>query len=154
MNILHGIAEEIGFRPSMEDAHAIWDREEEGLFSAEVYDGHGGREAAYAAAESLTAHFLSLLKSDRSNAAHDKRPDPELLRQAYLAADRYIVGLGIEGGTAAATFHIFGDTFLAANAGDSRVIIGTGRTAVQLTLDHKPNLPAERSRIESLGGRV
>jgi serine/threonine protein phosphatase PrpC len=154
MNIVYGIAADIGFRQSMEDAHAIWDLPEENLFSAEVYDGHAGREAAYAASELLTPHFLSLLRSERREAAHDRRPDRELLRETYLAADRYIISRGIDSGTAVATFHILGDTFLAGNAGDSRVIIGTSRHAAQLTVDHKPNLPAERSRIESLGGQV
>ena len=138
----------------MEDAHAIFDIQEEGLFSAEVYDGHGGRDAAYAASEMLTPHFLSLLRSERSKPASDKRPDSELLREAYLAADRYMTDRSIVSGTAAATFLIIGDRFLAANVGDSRVVLGARRDAVQLTIDHKPNVPAERSRIESLGGVV
>ena len=154
MNITYGIAEDIGLRPSMEDAHAIFDMQEEGLFSAEVYDGHSGKAAAYAASEILTPHFLSLLRSEGSKQADERRPDRDLLREAYLAADSYITDRGIQSGTAAATFHIIGDRFLAANAGDSRVIIGTRRNAVQLTFDHKPDVPAERSRIESLGGRV
>jgi protein phosphatase 1L len=154
MNITYGIAEEIGLRPSMEDVHAIWDMQEEGLFSAEVYDGHGGRDAAYAASEMLTPHFLSLLKSEPSKQAYERRPDRELLRKAYLAADSYMTYRSIVSGTAAATFHLIGDRFLAANVGDSRVVIGTRRDAVQLTLDHKPNVPAERLRIESLGGWV
>ena len=154
MNILHGTAEEIGLRPSMEDANAIRDIRDEDLFSAEVYDGHGGREAAYAASEMLTPYFLSLLRPERSKPARDRRADRELLRETYLAVDRYIVDRGIKSGTAAATLHVFGDRFLAGNAGDSRVIIGARRDAVQLTVDHKPDLPVERSRIESLGGQV
>ena len=154
LNILYGVAEDIGLRPDMEDAHAIFDIQEEGLFSAEVYDGHGGRDAAYAASEMLTPHFLSLLRSERSRPASDKRPDHELLREAYLAADRYMTDRGIVSGTAAATCHIIGDRFFAANVGDSRVVLGVRRDAVQLTLDHKPNVPAERLRIESLGGVV
>ena len=154
MNITYGIAEDIGLRPSMEDVHAIRDIPEEGLFSAEVYDGHGGRDAAYAASEMLTPHFLSLLKSEPSKQVYERRPDRELLRKAYLAADSYMTYRSIVSGTATATVHIIGDRFLAANVGDSRVIIGTRRDAVQLTLDHKPNVPAERSRIESLGGLI
>jgi protein phosphatase 1L len=154
MNILYGVAEDIGLRPSMEDAHAVFDVQEEGLFSVEVYDGHSGEAAAYAASEIVTPHFLSLLRSERSKSADDKRPYRELLREAYLEADSYIVNRGIESGTAAATFHILDGRFLAANAGDSRVIMGTRRDVVQLTLDHKPDVPAERSRIESLGGSV
>ncbi|HVN25771.1 MAG TPA: PP2C family protein-serine/threonine phosphatase, partial [Syntrophorhabdales bacterium] len=78
----------------------------------------------------------------------------ELLREAYLATDDYIVKRGIRSGTAAATLHIFDEVFLAANVGDSRVIMGIRGDVLQLTLDHKPDVPAERSRIESLGGRV
>ena len=154
MNIIYGIAEDIGLRPTMEDAHAIYDFPEEGVFSAEVYDGHSGRAAADLAPEILTPHFLSLLRPERLKPADDRTPYTELLREAYLAADKYIVGRGIESGTAAATLHIINDVFFAANAGDSRVILGTRRDAVQLTLDHKPDLFDERSRIESLGGRV
>jgi protein phosphatase 1L len=154
VKILHGIAEDIGLRHTMEDAHALWDVEEQSLYSAEVYDGHAGREAAHAASEILTPHFLSLLRSEGVKAAPDIRSDSELLREAYLVADRYIVSRGIPSGTAVATFYIRGEIFLAANVGDSRVIIGNDRDAVQLTVDHKPDCSAERSRIESLGGKV
>ena len=152
MKIPYGIAEEIGSRPSMEDAHAIWDEKE--LFSAEIYDGHGGSMGALLAAESLTPHFRTLLRSERSKSAGERTSDGELLRTAYLAADQYICGRLTSSGTAAATIHILEDRFLAANVGDSRVIIGTGAGVLQLTVDHKPGVPEERARIEALGGRV
>jgi len=46
-----------------------------------------------------------------------------------------------------------------ANIGDSRTTIGyrnkdNGITAINLTTDHKPDLPAEKARIEAKGGRV
>ena len=50
--------------------------------------------------------------------------------------------------------YIIGDRFLAANAGDTRIIIGTRKGFSFLTKDHKPDLPEEKARIESLGGRV
>ncbi len=154
MNILYGIADDIGFRPSMEDAHAVWDIEEEGLFSAEVYDGHAGSIAAHAASEMLTPQFLSLLRAERTKSPDDRKLDRELLREAYLTTDQYILNRGTQSGTAVATLHIFGDRFIAANAGDARVVMGTEDGAMQLTLDHKPHLPEERSRIEASGGRV
>ena len=155
MKIVYGIAEDIGFRPSMEDAHAIWEIEEEDVFSAEVYDGHAGSTAAHLAAEMLTPEFLSLLRAERTKSLDGRRGDRELLREAYLATDAYILTRATDNsGTAAATLHVFGDRFLAANAGDTRVVMGTAQGAMQLTLDHKPHLSDERSRIEALGGRV
>jgi protein phosphatase 1L len=152
MKIPYGVAEETGFRPSMEDAHAIWD--EEDVFSAEIYDGHGGSMGALLAAESLTPHFLSLLRAEHGRPIDEREPDPEVLRAAYLTADQYICSRATTSGTAAATIHILDDRFLVANVGDSRVVIGTSTGAFQLTVDHKPGLPEERSRIEALGGRV
>jgi len=45
-------------------------------------------------------------------------------------------------------------TILAANIGDSRAVLSRGKSAVQLTRDHKPDDPKEKSRIERLGGSV
>ena len=103
MKILYGIAEDIGFRPSMEDAHAICEREEEDLFSAEVYDGHAGSMAAHLAAEMLTPEFLSLVRTERDKPPKTRNPDRELLREAYLAADRYVVGRATDSGRATAS---------------------------------------------------
>jgi protein phosphatase 1L len=43
---------------------------------------------------------------------------------------------------------------MAANAGDTRVVINTAEGCLSLTKDHKPEFPEERRRIESLGGEV
>lgn len=45
-------------------------------------------------------------------------------------------------------------TIIAANIGDSRAVLCRNDTAWDLTRDHKPNDPTEKSRIESLGGKV
>ncbi len=54
---------------------------------------------------------------------------------------------------------IRGNKILCANIGDSRTIIGyrndkSSATGLALTIDHKPDLPAEKARIEAKGGRV
>jgi serine/threonine protein phosphatase PrpC len=41
-----------------------------------------------------------------------------------------------------------------ANAGDSRCILARNDGAVALSVDHKPDRPDERERIESAGGTV
>ena len=45
-------------------------------------------------------------------------------------------------------------TILAANIGDSRAVLCRENKAWDLSRDHKPNDPTEKSRIESLGGSV
>lgn len=153
MGISYGIAETIGLRREMEDAHAVREDEACGVFSAEVCDGHAGSLAAKIAAEMLTPCFLrgegmACEKTGRGGFT------PEDLRDAYLAVDRYIVAQGTESGAAVGTLYFREGRFLAANAGDVRIVIGDGAEAVNLTVDHKPDLPAERARVEALGGSV
>lgn len=141
----------MGLREQMEDTHVIRDEQEMGFLSAEVYDGHAGSLAARIAADKLTSYLIQI-----ESRAGNGRPalTAEALREAYLAVDREIVGRDTESGAAAATFYLQGLRFLAANAGDSRIVIGQGTQAIDLTLDHRPDLPEEMARIEALGGRV
>jgi protein phosphatase 1L len=154
MNITYGISEEIGWRSHMEDEHAIYRDDAREFFAAEIYDGHGGKEAARIASEMLTPYFMHAWARSIEKPLRERRSDYELLREAYLTVDAHLVGKGVESGTTAANFYIIGDRFLAANAGDTRVIIGTRKGVSSLTKDHKPELPEERMRIESLGGQV
>lgn len=143
-----GVYEDIGLRMSQEDEHAIYRFEEISFFSAEVYDGHGGYEAALIASEMLTPSFISFLKENESS-------DPVLLiEKAYLYVDGYLLERKVQSGTTVAAFYVIGDRFYASNVGDTRVVIGTGGGFSLLTKDHKPYLDDERRRIESLGGRV
>jgi protein phosphatase 1L len=153
MNISYGIAETIGFRKEMEDAHSVRDDERAGVFSAMVCDGHAGSLAARIAAEMLTPCFL-YGEGAECGKRGGGRFAPEDLRDAYLAIDRYIVAQQTASGTAVGTLYVCESRFLAANAGDVRIVIGDGPEAISLTVDHKPDLPGERARIEALGGRV
>uniref|UniRef100_A0A7N0ZXL1 PPM-type phosphatase domain-containing protein n=1 Tax=Kalanchoe fedtschenkoi TaxID=63787 RepID=A0A7N0ZXL1_KALFE len=62
-------------------------------------------------------------------------------------------------GTTAVTLIKKGRDLMIGNVGDSRAVLGTRNcdntiTAVQLTVDHKPNLPREEERIKKFRGRV
>jgi protein phosphatase 1G len=57
-------------------------------------------------------------------------------------------------GSTAVIVLVRGKELYASNAGDSRAILCRGGTAVELSRDHKPESPRERSRIENAGGRV
>jgi protein phosphatase 1L len=150
VNIPYGVAETIGRRERMEDAHSVRNEEQPGIFSAEVYDGHSGSLAAATAAERLTALFLA----EKSEGLGVSRFTAEALRNAYLATDRHILEQGTASGAAAAGLYIHQRAFLAANVGDVRIVVGEGRRAIRLTNDHKPDLPEERARIEAQGGVV
>lgn len=154
MVISYGIAEKKGLRPTMEDAHAIYEDREMDLFSAEIYDGHGGKQPALIAAEMLTPAFIHGFKTEAKKPVHERRREADILRDAYLMVDEYVVSRKWEAGTCAVQLYIIGNHFMAANAGDSRVIIGTGTGVRVLTRDHKPDSEDERSRIEALGGHV
>ena len=43
---------------------------------------------------------------------------------------------------------------LCANAGDSRAVASVAGKAVELSVDHKPDDPIEKERIEKAGGYV
>ena len=153
MDILYGVAETIGMRREMEDAHRVGADERTGVFSAEVCDGHAGSLAATIAAQMLTPCFL-LGEGAACEKMGERGFTAENLREAYLAVDRYIVAQKTESGAAAAALYIHENRFLAANVGDVRIVIGDGPETVDLTVDHKPGDPDERARIEALGGRV
>jgi serine/threonine protein phosphatase PrpC len=155
MNITYGISEKIGCRSLMEDVHAIYQDADRKFFAAEIYDGHGGREAAEITSRMLTPYFMHAWAMEfEKPLLKDRRGECELMREAYLSVDAHLIERGIKSGTTAANLYLIGDRFLAANAGDTRVIIGTRKGFSFLTKDHKPDLPEERARIESLGGRV
>jgi len=149
-----GISEDIGFRGSMEDEHAIYKNPEKGFLSAEVYDGHGGRKAAQVAAEMVTPYFLHSWAREFEKPLKVRKSKYELLREAYLAVDNHILESNIDGGTTAAGIYLIDDHFFAVNCGDTRIVIGIQDGVSTLTLDHKPNLPEELQRIENNGGFV
>jgi protein phosphatase 1G len=49
---------------------------------------------------------------------------------------------------------IQGNTIYVANAGDSRCVLGHSGKAVDMSMDHKPDLPEENARIRAAGGCV
>ncbi|MBC7334769.1 MAG: protein phosphatase 2C family protein, partial [Clostridia bacterium] len=110
-----GISEALGWRESMEDAHEAGEHLGGEIFAAAVYDGHNGALAARLAAKVLTPLFLQLWLAESKRPPRERRPDTELVRLAYLAADEFITGRCATGGAAAATFYLTRDRFLAAN---------------------------------------
>lgn len=133
-----------------------------------VFDGHGGREAAHFASE----HLWDLLKRQRGFWSKDHGEVCAALRKGFIACHhamwkelpewpKTITGLPSTSGTTASVIVIRGAHMYVAHVGDSAVVIGVKEDnsdialqALEITQDHKPELPKEKERIERLGGSV
>ncbi|GBF93966.1 phosphatase 2C-like [Raphidocelis subcapitata] len=116
-----------------------------------VFDGHCGASAAqFAAARALGRVVHSL---------HFPREPAAALTDAFLSIEaeyEAVVsrGAAAAAGTTALAALVWGGRVVLANAGDSRAVLSRRGKAIELTTDHKPADPVERSRIESAGGYV
>jgi serine/threonine protein phosphatase PrpC len=149
----HGVVEEQGRRPTMEDrcctlvlgdgAEAI------GIFG--VFDGHGGKLASNYCHD----HFLERLLSHDCFVANTERALTEtchLIDQEILAES---VRKRTYAGTTVALVVLKDGKVYCCNVGDSRTVLcAAGGVAVPLSVDHSPMVPQEVRRIKAAGGFV
>ncbi|KAG2498849.1 hypothetical protein HYH03_003041 [Edaphochlamys debaryana] len=138
----------------MEDFHSAGYRKDPrtqqvvGLFG--IFDGHGGPNAADYVRCNL---FTNMMQSQKF--VSDL---PGCVAEAYEVTDaQYLkqdATAGRDDGCTAVTAVLVGQRLLVANVGDSRAVLSRGGRAVALSVDHKPNVKEERTRIESAGGVV
>ncbi|XP_075445743.1 protein phosphatase 1D isoform X3 [Ascaphus truei] len=132
-----------------------------------VYDGHGGREAAHFARDNL----WGFIRKQKGFMSQDPEDVCASIRKGFLACHhamwkklpewpKTMTGLPSTSGTTASVVIIRGNKMYVAHVGDSGVVLGVQSSskdavkAVEVTQDHKPELPRERERIEGLGGSV
>ncbi|KAM9002713.1 protein phosphatase 1D isoform X2 [Sarcophilus harrisii] len=132
-----------------------------------VCDGHGGREAAQFARE----HLWGFIKKQKGFGSTEPAEVCAAIRKGFLACHlamwkklewpKTMTGLPSTSGTTASVVIIRGTKMYVAHVGDSGVVLGVQDNpkddfvrAVEVTQDHKPELPKERERIEGLGGSV
>ena len=120
-----------------------------------IFDGHGGGFVSKYLKSNFYSKFLQSLPSDVEWSG-------DLVAEAFCQSlskcDAEIGQLQRwrhQGSTVSAVC-LHGDAYLSClNVGDSRAVLGRrGGTALDLSNDHKPELPSERARIEGLGGFV
>ncbi|MCD9642346.1 hypothetical protein HAX54_029076 [Datura stramonium] len=63
----------------------------------------------------------------------------------------YTLGMG---GSTALLVILTEETIIVANCGNSRAVLSRGGEVISLSIDHKPDRPDERARIEACGGQV
>ncbi|KAK5905168.1 hypothetical protein CesoFtcFv8_006660 [Champsocephalus esox] len=133
-----------------------------------VFDGHGGREAAQFARD----YLWESLKRQRGFWSDCDQEVCSAIRKGFVACHhamwkklpewpKTLTGLPSTSGTTASVVVIRGNRMYVAHVGDSAVVLGVQDDpsvpfirAVEVTQDHKPELPRERERIEGLGGSV
>lgn len=126
-----------------------------GLFG--VYDGHG--RAGEHVSEFVLQNLPQCLLEDTDKL--DKDPG-QALSDAYVKVDEDLARAvdAAVSGTTAVTCLIKDKHLWIANSGDSRAIIvrrvpgSSSLKAIDLTIDHKPDSPAEMKRILQMGGVV
>ncbi|XP_057357253.1 protein phosphatase 1D-like isoform X2 [Manis pentadactyla] len=133
-----------------------------------VCDGHGGREAA----QFVRKHLWGFIKKQKGFTSSEPAKVCAAIRKGFLACHlamwkklaewpKTMTGLPSTSGTTASVVIIRGMKMYVAHVGDSGVVLGIQDDpkddfvrAVEVTQDHKPELPKERERIEGLGGSV
>ncbi|CAE7235069.1 unnamed protein product [Symbiodinium pilosum] len=130
-----------------------------------VFDGHGGREVACFCQQRLPVVIgkqprarptAALRKAFESMDELLRVPEEQSFLRSFTGTTRGGNTLREAGrvGCTAVVCLVQSKQLVVANAGDSRVVLSRGGVAIPLSEDHKPNLPAERVRIQRAGGNV
>nr|XP_002127750.1 protein phosphatase 1D isoform X1 [Ciona intestinalis] len=167
-----------GCRKYMEDVISVqFERVKSGKVVLEyaafaIFDGHGGKDAAHFAKD----HLLENIKVQKGFFSKDAETVKKAISDAFVSTHHAMwnklpewpkTGLGhpSTAGTTASLVIIRGNLMYVANVGDSMIVMGSRDVcdksvikpkfiAKDLTIDHKPELYKERSRIERCGGCV
>jgi protein phosphatase 2C len=136
-----------------------------------VYDGHGGSQVADYCRERIHMALADEIKNGKSSVSDDWQ---EKWREAFTNCFQLVddeVG-GVENGrnptgsepklvvapetvgSTAVVALVSPTHIIVANSGDSRAVLCRGKTAVPLSVDHKPDREDEYARIEAAGGKV
>ncbi|MFP4314944.1 MAG: PP2C family serine/threonine-protein phosphatase, partial [Desulfovibrionales bacterium] len=134
-----------GRRMTMEDAHVlIEDFVEKGWIYGGIFDGHGGSVAARYGADHLHHDLARALERGIEIEQAFSRAYQEVARR--LENER--------SGSTAATFLVTDHEVVSANVGDARTILVREKELVQLSTDHRLDIPEEKDRISRSGGSV
>jgi serine/threonine protein phosphatase PrpC len=151
-----------GKRPSQEDQHIHIlnldgsNKEISNINLFGVFDGHGGKKVSQYLRSNLPNLFLNKIDEN----IYDSKSS--FKKYAYKVYDflqnnlkeKHPRAVEYCGSTACAVIHSKNNCWVL-NVGDSRAVMCNKKgEAVQLSVDHKPNLPEEKERIEKLGGKI
>lgn len=157
-----GISAMQGWRLEMEDAHICRDMpSKKDHMLVAVFDGHGGSGTAIFAAEHLTdvieksPQWNKYLESNCENI----KMLADAFQQSFLKIDEQIKlkqdqDPQDQSGCTAVVCMVTPVLIMCSNAGDSRCVISSNETALNMSEDHKPDDHVEKTRIVNAGGCV
>lgn len=147
-----------GLRDQNEDAHKIYingngkykNNAKVNFFA--IYDGHGGKRVSKYLEENMYKFFKNKqleypLKKSHVNKIYDTlQKDLSNYRYSSYSGSTSLVVINFKKNSSR-YLNIL-------NTGDCRAVISKNSMAIPLTLDHKPNYPLEKKRIEQMGGKI
>lgn len=144
---MHTIIELQGSREYMEDRYYF----EKGFYNNyDLYiicDGHGGDFVAEYSVNNIPGELRKQLSINKDIKKSVLNTFIELDGQLDIA-ESYMTG------STCLVILKHHDHIWVANCGDSRGMMNKGETFMQISWDHKPGHPAEKNRIENVGGDV
>jgi len=157
-----------GKRESNEDQHFIYtnldgkESEKNSINMLGVFDGHGGKLVSKYLKDNLPKYFIRKFKE---NLFVKSEKFSKYVNKVFDAIQTKLIeehpkAVNYCGSTACITIHCLNKVekkgFLwIINIGDSRAILNNKNgLPIQLSKDHKPNSPEERTRIEKMGGKI
>lgn len=144
------VIEDIGLRNYQEDRHSICFNFFKDFHYFSVFDGHGDEKVAVF----LKLYFLKIITNELIK-SYPQISIEKCLYNAMKTANKIIpYNISVNAGSTAIIIIKQNTNIYVANIGDSRVVINNFDKAVQVTEDHKPDVPAEYNRIINLGGKV
>jgi serine/threonine protein phosphatase PrpC len=149
-----------GKRPQNEDKHNIIininneDKTIQPINFYSVYDGHGGKAISTYLSQNFPKYFIKkavqypltgkYISSVYKNIVKDL--DTNYTKQSTQCGSTCLVAIEYQ--------HNNSKYVDILNTGDSRCVICVDNRAVAKTMDHKPNWPQEKERIQKLGGKI
>jgi len=97
---------------------------------------------------------LSKEEEEKNNTGNDKNKQMEMYKAIFDPRNKEDCDISLYTGCTASAVIIEGDKIYASNAGDSRAVLCKKGVAYPLSIDHKPDLDTERTRIYKAEGWV
>lgn len=174
MGLAWGVSCMQGWRDKMEDAHLtlpqLAGRSDVAVFG--VMDGHGGEHVARFCERYLPTEIGRRSQNDVVDALvtsyyqmDQMLADPRNLKELRSLSNEPWIQLPVVVnpsqavhpnfvGCTATVCCVRRDVIIVANAGDCRAVLCRRGAAIDMSEDHKPNLPSEEARIRKAGGSI